>query len=483
MPMRLRVSLFSKILLWFFLNVVVLGAALLLILDLQVQIPKDSFWFGGNRLDLVAGRIGEELRGAAEADREAIVSRYAAAYRVQLVLFAANGRRLAGPAIDVPQNVMRYVAGRPGPPPPGRPAGPPRDGRRPGPPPPRAQPVFTERTGQPTRYWAGVRVPIFEPGREGPELATVLAVSDSMSGHGLYFDVRPWLLMVAAVLAVSILLWVPFVRSLTSGLRLMTQATERIAEEQFDVRVSERRSDELGRLGVAINHLAARLAAFVGGQKRFLGDIAHELNSPLGRLQVALGILEDRVGEDQRAYVADAQEDVRAMARLVSELLAYSRAGIRSQHVALAPVLLRPLVDETCDREAAGAEVVVDVAPETTVLADADLLTRALANVLRNAARYAGAAGPIRVSALRHAEDVVMRVADQGPGVPADAVGRLFDPFFRLEPDRARATGGAGLGLAIVKASVEACGGRVAARNLEPRGLEVAITLKAAGQG
>jgi two-component system sensor histidine kinase CpxA len=198
---------------------------------------------------------------------------------------------------------------------------------------------------------------------------------------------------------------------------------------------------------------------------------------------VALGILEERVDHDQRAYVEDAQEEVAAMSELVSELLAFSRAGMRARELPLGPVVLRPLVEQVIGREAAEVPVRLDVPPDLVVLAHAELLGRAVANVLRNAARYAGAAGPVRVDARRQGSEAIFRVADEGPGVPADAVGRLFDPFFRLEPDRGRSTGGSGLGLAIVKTCVEGCRGRVAARNLQPHGLEITFTLTlASGQ-
>jgi two-component system sensor histidine kinase CpxA len=83
----------------------------------------------------------------------------------------------------------------------------------------------------------------------------------------------------------------------------------------------------------------------------------------------------------------------------------------------------------------------------------------------------------VHVRAEVYGTEVVVRLADSGPGVPPETVARLFDPFFRLEPDRGRSTGGSGLGLAIVKTCVEGCRGRVAARNLQPHGLEIAFTL------
>lgn len=106
------------------------------------------------------------------------------------------------------------------------------------------------------------------------------------------------------------------------------------------------RRDKRGRLGKAINHLATRLSGFVQGQKRFLGDIWHELNSPLARRQFALSILEERIEPAERSYVADVQEEVAVMTKLVSELLAYSKAGIKQAEIKLEPVGLHSLVPQ-----------------------------------------------------------------------------------------------------------------------------------------
>lgn len=298
---------------------------------------------------------------------------------------------------------------------------------------------------------------------------------------GLFFDVTPWLLIIAVVFGVSILLWLPFVRGFTKTIKHMTTATEQIAEEQFDVRVSEARRDEIGRLGKAINHLATRLSGFVHGQKRFLGDISHELNSPLARMQFALSILEDRIEPAERCYVADVQEEVAVMTKLVSELLAYSKAGIKQAEVKLTPVGLQSLVQQVITREAANhPDIHNDIAVEISVLAQPELLARAIGNVIRNAVRYAGPTVPITIQAQPQGQQVKMCIADGGTGVPEEALSQLFDPFYRLEADRARNTGGSGLGLAIVKTCVEACQGTVSARNRLPNGLEIIITLQTA---
>jgi len=270
------------------------------------------------------------------------------------------------------------------------------------------------------------------------------------------------------------------VRGITRNIAQMTDATEQIAEEKFDVRVGDKRTDEIGRLGAAINQLASCLSGFVSGQKRFLGDISHELNSPLARMQFALSILEDRVDEKNRGYVVDVKEEVELMSKLVGELLTYSKASIKTTEVNLVKIRLRPLVETVIEREKATetAEVKIIIADNIEVLAHPELLSRAIANVVRNAIRYAGEAGEIKVSAANGKNQVKIEIADNGAGVPEDTLEKLFDSFYRVESDRARQSGGTGLGLAIVKTCVEACQGKVAASNRIPHGLAVTISLK-----
>jgi two-component system sensor histidine kinase CpxA len=224
--------------------------------------------------------------------------------------------------------------------------------------------------------------------------------------------------------------------------------------------------------------MAERLAGLVAGQKRFLGDVAHELCSPLAKLRVALGILEQRSGEAQKNYVTQAEEEAAHIAGLVNELLSFSKASLTAPAAALRPVNVREVVEKVVRREAPdNAQVQLEVPADVVVKADPELLTRALSNLLRNAVRYAGEAGPITVRAQREQDKVTITVADCGPGVPATDLPRLFDPFYRADASRDRSTGGVGLGLAIVKTCVESCGGSVACRNLEPAGLEVTMRL------
>jgi two-component system sensor histidine kinase CpxA len=307
----------------------------------------------------------------------------------------------------------------------------------------------------------------------------LLAVSDSLTGNGFFFNPLPWMIVAVTVILISVLLWIPMVRNITRPLARMTRATENIADGRFDVFIHEPRTDEIGRLAKAINHMTARLSAFVKGQKRFLGDVAHELGSPIARIQFGLGALEQRIGSENRQRVIDVMEDVDHMSRLVNELLAFSRAEMKSNTVELESIDLLPVVQTAIKREHSPADrIVVRIKPGIRVVASSELLTRALANLLRNAVKYAADAGPIYVTARKRNGGVEIEVRDMGCGVPEDLLDQLFEPFFRPEASRDRDTGGVGLGLAIVKTCIETCKGTVTASNIKPRGFAVTIHLK-----
>lgn len=496
---RLRFSLFTKIMLWFFLNLLLLGAIFWLIFSFTFRPEGNSTVFATtNRIETVARLIGTETNDKTREERDAVLKNYTDAYKAEFFLFDNQGRQLGGREIALPAEVLREIKtelnpppqragserreGNPPPMPPGmQPGGnPPFGGPNGGPPqrPGLPAPIFV-RTDNPTLYWFGLRTMTLERGAEEPVRTRILAVSDSFYGHGLFFDPTPFIIVTLVIVGVSLLFWFPFVRNLTGHLGQMTSAAARIADEDFDVTVSETRHDELGRLGHSINHLARRLAGFTHGQKRFLGDISHELNSPLARMQFALSILEDRVDDKNRAYVEDVKEEVELMSRLVAELLAFSKAGMKQAAVKLESLPLLPLVERVVEREGKGASnISVRIAAALTVCAHAELLSRALDNVLRNALRYGGNS-PVVIAAAQNGDSKVkISITDGGTGVPESEIEKLFDPFHRVETDRSRQTGGSGLGLAIVKTCVEACGGKVSAQNLRPQGFEVNIILK-----
>ena len=339
---------------------------------------------------------------------------------------------------------------------------------------------FVVRAGTPTAYWVGMRVPFVSAERGFPMPAKVVARVDSMWALLHLLNLQSWLLAGTAVLLLSVLFWLPLIRGITRAVGQLTAATEKIAEGRFETRVKTHRSDELGKLGESVNRMATRLDAHMTGQKRFLGDVAHELCSPLARLQMATGILADQAPNGLQETVADVREEVQQMSTLVNELLAFTKAGLRPRDVVCHPLDLGPLVIEVLNREDVNRRVNVNIAEGMRAMAEPDLLARALANLIRNALRYAGDAGPITLTATTENRQVVIVVEDNGPGVPAADLDRLGEPFFRPELARTRETGGVGLGLAIVRNSVGSCGGEVRFANRAPRGFRAEIRLAAA---
>jgi two-component system sensor histidine kinase CpxA len=191
--------------------------------------------------------------------------------------------------------------------------------------------------------------------------------------------------------------------------------------------------------------------------------------------------LEQRSGAENLDHVQDVREEVEHMSALVAELLTFSKAGMQPADVQRIPVRVAETARRAAARECtpdASIEIVID--DTLQVLADPDYLFRSLSNLIRNSLRYAAGSGPIHITACPEDEGVVITVADNGPGLPEDALEEVFTPFHRPEFARTRETGGAGLGLAIVKSCVEACRGTVCCRNRQPRGLAVDIHLAAA---
>lgn len=481
---RLRFPLLARILVWLGLNLALLAGVLLFVFQAQFQLGLDTLLAGraGDRIQALSEVITGALKNQPASAWDEIVKNFSAAYKVPLALFSHDGTQLAGPTVSLPPEVLARLAERRGPgeglgrgPPPGR--GPRRGALE-------ADSVrtrFSLHTSNPSRYWVGVRLPLADPDSSRPWPVTLLIVSESLHAGGLFLDLRPWVFVALGALVLTVLFWLPLVRGVTRSLSQLTHATERIADGHFDVRVNSRRGDELGRLAQSVNRMADRLAGYVQGQKRFLGDIAHELCSPLARMQMAAGILEQQADARLKPSVEDLREEIEHMSSLVNELLSFSKAGLTSKPAALEPVPLAAVARRVLEREnLSPGQAEIEMDPNLRVLAQPELLTRALANLVRNAVRYAGHAGPVRLQAAASEGEVRVVVSDRGPGVPASDLQKIFDPFYRGEPSRSRETGGIGLGLAIVKTCVEACGGSVSAANAQPTGLEVTLRLKPA---
>ncbi len=490
--MRPAASLYWKFGGWLLLNLALLGGGFHFLLGSELQ-PEPSVAMAGgsgDRIIAMARQAVAELSASSRHGWNVILDRTGRDHGVELLLFDGEGFVMAGPRMEVPGAVLESVGersrhglaaelatreflfGAEDP-----------DAERDGRTPPEQQsrpPTLILNPGGGNEWWYGARLPLVDRERGRTVAVTLMARSDGLSP--LFFKPVRWWLFALAAVGASLLLWIPLVRNLTAPINALTAATERIAEGQFDVAVDTGRADELGRLAEGVNRMAAQLEGYVLGQKRFLGDTAHELCSPLARMQMAVGILEAKATAGQQDYVADISEEVRHMSGLVNELLSFSKASLQPQDIKLQSVEVKPIVEQAVKRETQGqAEIKMSVPEGLSALANMQLLSRAVGNLLRNAARYAAHAGPVGVKADQRDGFIYIVVWDSGPGIADEHLGMIFDPFYRPDSSRTSTTGGVGLGMAIVRTCVESCGGHVVCKNRKSQGLKVIIRLKASG--
>ena len=466
-----------------------------LFFQIQFYVSPDSFLRLHAEKETASLRhlIRHELTRLPRSQWSELLSRYGQAFAVELSLFTPAGHKLAGTIENLPPEVLKKMKVRT------RKWGPHsernrwregRKGRQGGAPIPSnlssegqsrlpRRRIFRVRSLNPTRYWLGVPMPILNPEGSGFVPAILLAATDSLFASALYPNPLPWIVAALVIVFFSLFWWWPMVRHITRPLKEMNRATEEIAQGCLKVQLDEKRIDEIGCLGRSINRMAQRLDGFIAGQKRFLSDVAHELCSPLARLRMGLAVLEKRIETGQQEGFADVEEEAEKIAELVDEILAFSRAELRPEVVTLVPVAVAEIVNRILAREKWARErFKLHLEPGLMVKANAELLLRALVNLFRNALRHGDSDNVVEISAVRQGSVVVLEVRDYGPGVPEEELERIFEPFYRLEPDRNRRSGGSGLGLAIVKTCIEACQGKVRVRNRAPSGLSVTLELQ-----
>ena len=238
--------------------------------------------------------------------------------------------------------------------------------------------------------------------------------------------------------------------------------------------------DTLARLAVTLNATFDRLQAAVEGERRFVDEASHELRTPLTILkaEVDSALAAPRSHEDLERALAGASQEVDHLVRIAEGLLVLARADnghipIRREEVSL-PALLGESRAAFAERAAAAGVTVSVEAPDATLHVDRTRLRQALDNLLDNALRHTPAGGNVRITATVSPGNVLIAVADDGPGFTDDMLDRAFLPFARTTDE---SHGGAGLGLAIVAAIAEAHAGKAGAENLLGGGARIAMTL------
>jgi signal transduction histidine kinase len=273
--------------------------------------------------------------------------------------------------------------------------------------------------------------------------------------------------LAALVAGVGLLTWIA-VRIATRPLSRMAEAARALGEDPGRAPMDVRGPTEVAQAAAAFNQMQQRIAEHVSERTRILAAISHDLQTPLTRLRLRAELVDDEV---LRARV---QSDLDAMQGLVKEGLAYARSlDERSppQPIELGP-LLQALAEDARDM---GWTVRVPADAAGRVIGTPSALRRALWNLIENGVKFGR---EVDVSLSCDAARCEIRIRDHGPGLPADELDKVFEPFYRTESSRSRETGGSGLGLAITRNLLRAQGGEACLCNHPDGGLEAVVTLR-----
>ncbi|MCG7362442.1 ATP-binding protein [Roseomonas sp. ACRSG] len=275
-------------------------------------------------------------------------------------------------------------------------------------------------------------------------------------------------LLSTTAMAVGILvLGLLVVRLIARPLRELSNAADRIGRPGQTVTVPEEGPREVQHAAQAFNRMQARIDRLIADRTQALAAVSHDLRTPLARLRLRAGFLDD--AEVQRQIDADLDE----MDAMIGSTLAYLRGDEEQEEVRSADIAA--MLQTLCgDAEDMGRSVTYEGPPQARLPCRAVALKRAFANVIDNAVKYGASA---RVMLSDRGRELVVDIDDAGPGVPEEQLESVFQPFYRLEESRNRSTGGSGLGLAIARQAVGRHGGSVTLQNLAGGGLRASIRL------
>ena len=282
--------------------------------------------------------------------------------------------------------------------------------------------------------------------------------------------------------AVALLCWM-LAMTIVSPMRMLARTVDRFGAGDLSVRVNSRRKDEIGELSQAFDRMAERIGTLLSAERRLLQDISHELRTPLARLSFAAELV--RTADNRDQAVARLKKEIQRLSVLVSTLLQVTRAEGDPSSAAFENLWLDELLGEViedCRVEADARQCRLALRSSMPVVigGDRELLRRAVENVVRNSIRYAPTESTVEVDLTVSHDTSRIVVRDYGPGVPEDALSKIFQPFFRVDDARDSSTGGVGLGLSIAMRAVSLHHGTMGARNVHP-GLQVWLELPLVG--
>lgn len=295
---------------------------------------------------------------------------------------------------------------------------------------------------------------------------------------------RTLTLALGAVCALSVLLSLILAQALISPIRRMRQLSQRVARGDFAIRIGRTTDDELGALASDLDAMASRLQDLESLRRDFVGNVSHELRSPVSNIRVTSEVLQRRAsqwGADSEHLFQTIVLETERLETLIAELMELSAIESGALQLQIEVVEAKPFFGELIESVSAladhrGIRLAVQAEPGLVIRADRVRLERALRNLLDNAIKFTPAGGQVTLSARTAGREVEIEVADTGEGIATADLPRIFERFYRTDKARQR-KGGAGIGLAIVKHIVEAHGGTVRVSSEEGRGSKFCLRL------
>ena len=294
----------------------------------------------------------------------------------------------------------------------------------------------------------------------------------------------------AGIAAAVVLLSFILSRMLTRKISALLTGIRKVREGAYEHRTHIPGRDEIAQIGEEFNSLTDRLQTTETLRRRFVSDASHELKTPLA----AISLLTDSIlqtdnmdMETVRDFVTDIGSEAERLSRITEDLLRLTRLDSNQvdppEVVEVAPVLEQVMRMMSLLAQEKGTELTCQTGGDCRVLATKGEVHQVIYNLTDNAVKYSGSHGSVRVELRRDGKDVVLTVADNGPGIPEEDLPRVFERFYRVDKARSRAAGGTGLGLSIVQDTVTKRGGTVSAANRPEGGAVFTVRWPAAEGG
>ena len=448
-------SLYLKIFIWFWLAMIIINVALFAAVAITRPTPTGRSW-----RDLA--QVGPNSQKAVELYEQGGATALAAVLRdtekssgVTATLFDENGNELAGQPVQAaaPDLIAKAT-----------------------------------KSGEIEFNFAGRNTQVAKPVTSASGKRYTYVAHIPRTPYQISLQTQSFRLLVVLLTGGIFCYWLA--RYLTTPLLKLRATTNELAEGNLGARVATKltkRRDEVGQLGRDFNVMAQRLESMVMVQQRLLGDISHELRSPLARLGVALGLARQRAGVEADGALNRIERESDNLNEMIRQLLTLTKLESGTDSRKRTNVDLDALVREVADdadfeARSLNRSVRVVAAEKCSINGVEELLRSAVENVVRNAVRFTpeGTAVEVALRKQNGAGDnfAVISVRDRGNGVPAEALEKIFQPFYRTEDARDRQSGGGtGLGLAITERAVRMHGGTVQASNSADGGLAVEMRL------